>query len=237
MSLGRRAVCEAIGTAILFVAIVGSGIMADHLAGGNTAIALLANSLATGGALFAMIATFGPYSGAHFNPVVTISDAWKGNMPWNAVPIYLVAQLVGALAGTAMANVMFGDAMFFVSHHVRAGAPLLLAEGVATFGLLTTIWGCSRRAPQLVAYAVSAYIVGAYWFTSSTSFANPAVTIARSLSDSFAGIRPSDAPWFIAAQLIGAAAATLAFHWIDPVGKTNIDLVVVPHPGASVSTG
>jgi len=202
--------------------------MAEHLAGGNVAIALLANALATGGALFAMIATFGKYSGAHFNPVVTISDAWQGGMPWSAVPLYAIAQILGALAGTAVANLMFGDPVFFASHHVRAGAAQLLAEFVATFGLLTTIWGCSRRAPRFVVFAVPAYIVGAYWFTSSTSFANPAVTIARSLSDTFAGIRPSDVPWFILAQIGGASAATLLFHWIDPARNTKASQAPCP---------
>lgn len=221
MTLGRRAACEAVGTAILLAAIIGSGIMAERLAAGNVAIALLANALATGGALFAVIATFGPYSGAHFNPAVTLSDAWRGGLPWNAVPIYLLAQILGALAGTAIANVMFGDPVFFASHHLRAGAAQVFSESVATFGLLATIWGCSRRSPQIVVFAVPAYIVGAYWFTSSTSFANPAVTIARSLSDTFAGIRPLDVPWFIAAQLAGAAAATLLFEWIDPAVATT----------------
>lgn len=203
--------------------------MAQRLAGGNVAIALLANTLATGGALFAIIATFGPYSGAHFNPVVTLSDAWQGGMPWTAVPAYIVAQIIGALVGAAIANVMFGDPVFFASQHSRAGPAQALGEAVATFGLLATIWGCSRRAPQLVAYAVSGYIVGAYWFTSSTSFANPAVTLARSLSDTFAGIRPVDVPVFIAAQLVGGAAATIFFHWIDPVRKKHIDPITVPH--------
>lgn len=225
----RRAACEAIGTAILLAAVVGSGIMAERLAGGNVAIALLANTLATGGALFAIIAAFGPYSGAHFNPVVTLSDAWQGGMPWSAVPTYIIAQVGGALAGTAAANLMFGDPIFFASHHARFGAGQVLGEFVATFGLVATIWGCARRTPRLVAFAVSAYIVGAYWFTSSTSFANPAVTIARSLSDTFAGIRPIDVPLFVLAQLVGGAAATLLFHWIEPVRKSEADPITVPH--------
>jgi glycerol uptake facilitator-like aquaporin len=229
VSLGRRAACEGVGTAILLAAVIGSGIMAQRLSGGNTAIALLANTLATGGALFAIIATFGPYSGAHFNPVVTLADAWRGGMPWGAVPAYLAAQIAGGLAGTAIANTMFGDPVFFASERVRAGPAQALGEAVATFGLLVTIWGCSRRAPQLVAYAVSGYIVGAYWFTSSTSFANPAVTIARSLSDTFAGIRPVDVPAFITAQLVGGATATVFFHWVDPVQRKQIDPITVPH--------
>lgn len=236
VSLQRRVACEAVGTAILLAAVVGSGIMAERLAGGNIAIALLANTLATGGALFAVIATFGPYSGAHFNPVVTLADAWQGGMGWRSVPAYILAQIIGALAGVAIANVMFGDPVFFPSHHARAGIEQALSEAVATFGLLATIWGCARRAPQLVAFAVPAYIVGAYWFTSSTSFANPAVTIARSLSDTFAGIRPIDAPVFIIAQLTGGAAATLLFHWIDPVRKSETDPVTVPHKRLAART-
>jgi len=237
VSFSRCIACEAVGTALLLAAVVGSGIMAERLSGGNTAVALLANTLATGGVLFAIIATFGPYSGAHFNPVVTLADAWQGGMPWKAVPGYIIAQIIGALAGVALANMMFGDPLFFASHHVRAGAAQALAEFVATFGLLATIWGCSRRAPQLVAFAVSSYIVGAYWFTSSTSFANPAVTIARSLSDTFAGIRPADAPLFIMAQLVGGLAATALFHWIDPVRKTQTDPIVVPHERIAQRSG
>ena len=194
---------------------------------------LLANTLATGGALFALIATFGPYSGAHFNPVVTLADAWQGGLPWRAVGGYIVAQIAGAIAGTVTANLMFGDPAFFASHHIRSGPAQLLGEFAATFGLLATIWGCSRRAPNLVAQAVAAYIVGAYWFTSSTSFANPAVTIARSLSDTFAGIRPADVPPFIFAQLAGGAAATFFFQWIDPVRETAVDPLTVPHKGLS----
>jgi glycerol uptake facilitator-like aquaporin len=229
VTLARRAACEAVGAAILLAAVIGSGIMAERLSGGNTAIALLANTIATGGALFAIIAAFGPYSGAHFNPVVTLSDAWQGGMPWSAVPVYIAAQIGGALAGTAAANLMFGEPIFFTSHHVRAGAAQGFAEAVATFGLVAVIWGCARRAPQLVAFAVAAYIVGAYWFTSSTSFANPAVTIARSLSDTFAGIRPADVPLFVFAQLVGGAGATVFFHWLDPVRKKKIDPITVPH--------
>lgn len=237
VSFGRRLACEGVGTAILLAAVVGSGIMAQRLSGGNNAVALLANTLATGGALFAVIATFGPYSGAHFNPVVTLADAWQGGMSWRGVPAYIAVQIAGAIAGVAAANVMFGDPIFFASQRVRTGAPQALGEAIATFGLLATIWGCSRRAPQLVAFAVPAYIVGAYWFTSSTSFANPAVTIARSLSDTFAGIRAADVPTFIVAQLIGGAAATLLFHWIDPVRKSEVDPVTVPHKRLAQRSG
>ncbi len=229
MSLARRAVCEAVGTAMLLAGVVGSGIMAERLAGGNVAIALLANTLATGGVLLAIIAAFGPYSGAHFNPVVTLADAWQGGLPWSAAPVYIGAQIAGALIGVVAANVMFGDPMIFASHHVRAGPAQGLAEAIATFGLLATIWGCARRSPQLVTFAVPAYIAGAYWFTASTSFANPAVTIARSLSDTFAGIRPADVPVFILAQLVGGFAATLLFHWIDPVRISATDPLTVPH--------
>ncbi|HXF34248.1 MAG TPA: MIP/aquaporin family protein [Candidatus Acidoferrales bacterium] len=226
VSYGRRLACEAVGTALLLAGVVGSGIMAERLAGGNTALALLANTLATGSVLFAIISAFGPYSGAHFNPVVTLADAWQDGMPWKAVPGYVAAQTIGALAGVAIANVMFGEPLFSASHHVRAGAGQVFGECVATFGLVAIIWGCSRRAPQAVAFAVAAYIVGAYWFTASTSFANPAVTVARSLSDTFAGIRPVDAPSFIAAQLVGGLAATALFHWIDPVRKARAGAVI-----------
>src|SRR5579884_1824387 len=202
VSLARRATCEATGTAILLTAIIGSAIMAQRLAAGDGALSLLANALATGGALLAVIAAFGPYSGGHFNPLVTLSQAWQGNIPWRGVPVYILAQLAGAVTGVAIADLMFGAQVF--------------SETVATFGLVATISCCSRRASGLVPFAVPAYIMGAYWFTSSTSFANPAVTIARSLSDSFAGIRPVDVPMFILAQIVGAAAATLLFQWLDP---------------------
>ncbi|HET7814495.1 MAG TPA: MIP/aquaporin family protein, partial [Candidatus Baltobacteraceae bacterium] len=195
----------------------------------NAAIALLANSIATGGALVCLIAAFGPISGAHFNPAVTIADAMQKGVPWRDVPAYICSQIAGALAGVACANVMFGLPVFFVSHHARSGAPVLLGEFVATFGLLAVIWGCVRFGSATVPFAVAGYIVGAYWFTSSTSFANPAVTIARSFSDTFAGIRPADAPAFILVQLLGAVAATLLFAWLVPVGKQDAEEVLVPH--------
>jgi glycerol uptake facilitator-like aquaporin len=216
VSLARRATCEATGTAILLTAIIGSAIMAQRLAAGDGALSLLANALATGGALLAVIAAFGPYSGGHFNPLVTLSQAWQGKIPWRGVPVYILAQLAGAVTGVAIADLMFGDPVFLASQHARAGAAQVFSETVATFGLVATISCCSRRASGLVPFAVPAYIMGAYWFTSSTSFANPAVTIARSLSDSFAGIRPVDVPMFILAQIVGAAAATLLFQWLDP---------------------
>ncbi|HEY4440431.1 MAG TPA: aquaporin, partial [Candidatus Elarobacter sp.] len=204
----KPAAAEFVGTALLLAAVVGSGIMAERLCGGNVGLALLANALATGGALVALILAFGPISGAHFNPAVTLCDAWRGGVAWRAVPAYCGAQVAGALGGTALADVLFGLPPFFASHHARGGILLAGSELLATFGLLATIWGCVRSRAEATPYAVAAYIVGAYWFTPSTSFANPAVTIARSLTDTFAGIRPADAPGFIIAQLLGAAAAT-----------------------------
>jgi len=192
--MSRRLTAEFVGTAFLLAGIVGSGIMAERLAGGNVAVALLANTLATGGVLVAIILAFGLISGAHFNPAVTLADALQGGLKWTDVPAYIIAQLTGAVAGVALANVMFGEPIFFVSHHARHGLPILLGEFVATFGLLAVIWGCSRYRSNLTAFAVASYIVGAYWFTASTSFANPAVAIARSLSDTFAGIAPADVP-------------------------------------------
>ena len=215
-TLTRRAAAEAVGTALLLAAVVGSGIMGERLSGGHVGIALLANTIATGAALVALILTFGPISGAHFNPAVTLVDAWAGGRPWREVPIYLVAQVVGAFAGVAAAHGMFSAPLFFASRQARAGGAQLFSEFVATFGLLAVIWGCARARPADVAYAVGGYITAAYWFTASTSFANPAVTLARSASDTFAGIRPADAPGFIAAQLTGAAAATLLFRWLLP---------------------
>jgi glycerol uptake facilitator-like aquaporin len=211
VTLARRATAEAVGSALLLAGVVGSGIMAERLAGGNVALALLANALATGGVLVAIILAFGPISGAHFNPAVTLVDAANGGLPWRDVPAYLAAQTGGAVAGVVVANVMFGEPAVFFSHHARNGAPVLLAEFVATFGLLAVIWGCTRHQSHLTAFAVAAYIVGAYWFTASTSFANPAVTIARSLSNTFAGIAPRDVPAFIVAELLGAFAATALF--------------------------
>jgi glycerol uptake facilitator-like aquaporin len=214
--LARRAAAEAVGTALLLAAVVGSGIMGAKLSGGNVALALLANTVATGAALVALILTFGPLSGAHFNPAVTLADAFAGGRPWGEVPVYLVAQVGGAFAGVAVAHGMFSAPLFFASRQARAGGAQLFSEFVATFGLLAVIWGCARTRPVGVACAVGAYITSAYWFTASTSFANPAVTLARSASDTFAGIRPVDAPGFIVAQLAGAAAATIFFRWLLP---------------------
>jgi glycerol uptake facilitator-like aquaporin len=212
--LDRRAVAEAVGTALLLAAVVGSGIMGERLAGGNVAVALLANTLATGAALVALILTFGPISGAHFNPAVTLAAAAQGGLAWPAVPVYVAAQVAGAFAGVAVAHVMFDEPLFAASRHARAGLPQLVSEFVATFGLLAVIWGCVRSRAAAVPFAVAAYITAAYWFTASTSFANPAVTMARSATDTFAGIRPADAPGFVVAQLVGAAAATGLFRWL-----------------------
>jgi len=236
----RRIVAEATGTALLLAAVVGSGIMGERLAGGNVAMALLANTLATGAMLVALILTFGPISGAHFNPAVTLADASQGGLPWREVPGYVAAQLFGAFLGVAAAHLMFGEPVFSVSRHVRAGGAQIFSEFVATFGLLAVIWGCARfRSPPLTnqaPFAVGAYITGAYWFTASTSFANPAVTLARSASDTFAGIRPQDAPGFILAQLAGAAAATLLFRWLAPSLPRDAAAVVVSHPSETEAT-
>ncbi len=215
-SLARRVVAEFAGTLFLLAAVVGSGIMGDRLAAGNTAIALLANSVATGAALVAIILAFGSISGAHLNPAVTLADAWQGGIAWRETPAYIAAQVAGAFAGVAAAHLMFGLPLFSASTHARAGSAQLLSEFIATFGLLAVIWGCVRHRPSTVPFAVGAYIAAAYWFTSSTSFANPAVTLARSLSNTFAGIRPADAGGFVAAQLAGAFAATLLFRWLVP---------------------
>jgi len=217
VSLARRAVAEAIGTAFLLATVVGSGIMAENLAGGNGAIALLANTIATGAGLVALILAFASVSGAHFNPVVTVADASQGGgVAWRDVPAYIVAQIAGAFGGVAIANVMFEKPALFASTHPRSGIAQMTAEVVATFGLLSVIFACGRRRPSMVPFAVGAYITAAYWFTSSTSFANPAVTLARTMSDTFAGIRPIDAPGFIVAQIVGAAAATFVFRWMVP---------------------
>lgn len=210
----RRITAEFLGTLFLLAAIVGSGIMGDRLSSGNVAIALLANSIATGAALMALILAFGPISGAHFNPVVTLADAWQGETVWRDVPPYIAAQIAGALAGVAVAHLMFGETLFLASSHVRSGPAQLLSEFIATFGLMAVIWGCGRPRPAAVPYAVGAYIAAAYWFTSSTSFANPAVTLARAMTNTFAGIRPLDVPGFILFQIAGALAASLLFRWL-----------------------
>jgi glycerol uptake facilitator-like aquaporin len=219
--VARRAVAEALGTAFLLAAVVGSGIMGERLAGGNVAIALLANTLATGAMLVALILTFGPISGAHLNPAVTLAEASQGGLAWHEAAYYMAAQILGAFAGVAAAHLMFGAPLFFASRHIRSGNAQLFSEFIATFGLLAVICGCARLRSSAVPFAVGAYITGAYWFTSSTSFANPAVTLARAASDTFAGIRPADAPGFILAQFAGATAATLLFRWLVPKETTH----------------
>src|SRR3954465_10544724 len=203
--------------------------MAERLAGGNVAIALLANTIATGAGLVALILTFGPISGAHFNPVVTLADASQGGVAWRDVLPYLIGQIGGAFVGAACAHIMFSEPLFSASHHVRSGTAQLVSEFIATFGLLSVIWGCSRGRPSSTPFAVGAYITAAYWFTSSTSFANPAVTLARAASDTFAGIRPADVPGFLVAQLLGAAAATALFRWLVPALPEAAPDVIVPH--------
>ena len=217
----RALVAEFAGTALLLAAIVGSGIMGEQLAGGNVAIALLANSLATGAALVALILAFGPISGAHFNPVVSFANASQRGLTWSRACGYALAQFAGAILGVGVADYMFRQPLYALSRHARAGVPQAFSEVVATFGLLAVIWGCSRRRPSAVSFAVGAYITAAYWFTSSTSFANPAVTVARSLTDTFAGVRPVDVPAFVLAQVVGAIAATALFRWLYGAGAIS----------------
>ena len=233
--LSRRLVSEAIGTAMLLAAVVGSGIMADRLSGGNDGVALSANAIATAAALVALILTFGTISGAHFNPAVSVADASQGGLRWHDVPAYVAAQVLGAVCGVWTAHAMFGERLLMLSVHARSGPAQLLSEYVATFGLVSVIWGCSRRRSEVVPFAVAAYIAAAYWFTASTSFANPAVTLARALTDTFAGIRPADVPGFIVAQLAGAATATLLFRWLVPSLPQSADRVAVPHSDMSPS--
>jgi glycerol uptake facilitator-like aquaporin len=219
--LSKRVVAEALGTFFLLAAVIGSGIMAERLASGNTAIALLANTVATGAALVALIIAFGPISGAHFNPVVTLSFAWRRHLAWRDVPFYTLAQLLGGLLGVMTANVMFGLPAILLSQHPRTGMAQLFSEFIATFGLVSVILAASRWHVAVVAIAVGAYITAAYWFTSSTSFANPVVTGARCLSDTFTGIRSSDAPGFILAQFAGGFAAAVLCRWLMPAEESN----------------
>jgi glycerol uptake facilitator-like aquaporin len=220
-SMLKKLVAEFLGTAFLLAVVVGSGIMAQTLSSGNTAIALLANALATGAGLIALILMFGNLSGAHFNPVVTLSEAWQKNLPTQLILPYIVAQILGAFAGVAAAHGMFDLPVFFSSTHIRTGASQWWSECIATFGLIAVIISTSRTRPATTPFAVAAYITAAYWFTSSTSFANPAVTLARSMSDTFAGIRPVDAPGFIVAQLVGTACATVLFNWLYPKSSSQ----------------
>jgi glycerol uptake facilitator-like aquaporin len=215
-SLSRRLTAEFLGTVFLLAAVVGSGVAAERLSGGNVALALLANAIATGAALIALIFTFGSISGAHFNPAGTLADALEGGLTWPEASGYVPVQVLGGVAGTVVAHLMFGLPVISISNHIRSGPAQFLSEFFASFGLLSVIWGCSRLRSTTVPFAVAAYITAAYWFTSSTSFANPAVTIARSMTDTFAGIRPIDVPLFITAQLFGALGATLLFRWLVP---------------------
>jgi glycerol uptake facilitator-like aquaporin len=212
--LARRTVSELIGTMLLVATVVGSGIMAERLAGGNIAVALLANAIATGAVLTALILTFGPISGAHLNPVVTLGATFNRALAQSDAAAYLGAQILGGVTGAIGANFMFGEPLVALSRHARSGGRQVVSEIVATFGLVLIIQICAKLQPRLVAFAVGGYITAAYWFTPSTSFANPAVTLARSLTDTFTGIRPVDAPLFIVAQLIGGALATLSTAWL-----------------------
>lgn len=214
MTLARRLTGEFLGTAFLLAVVIGSGIMGENLASGNVGIALLANTLATGAGLVALILTFGPISGAHFNPVVTLCDFWFKQISGRDASLYIAAQMAGAFAGVAAAHSMFDAPLFFASEHIRTGMAQWWSEFIATFGLLAVIISCSRTRPTSTPFAVAAYITAACWFTSSSSFANPAVTLARAASNTFAGIRPVDAPGFIVAQLLGAAAAVAIFKWL-----------------------
>ena len=228
--LPRRAVAEALGTLFLVGTVIGSGIMAERLSGGSVGLALLANTVATGAALVALILTLGPISGAHFNPAVTLVDASQRRLRWRDAPAYLVAQVVGGFVGAAAAHAMFEQPLLSASRHVRASFGELLGEFVATFGLICVIEGCVRHRREAVPFAVASYITAAYWFTSSTSFANPAVTLARAASDTFAGIRPADVPGFVVAQLVGAAAAMFLFRWLLPA--THERALAVPTSNA-----
>jgi glycerol uptake facilitator-like aquaporin len=228
-TLLRRVVAEFLGTGFLVAAVVGSGIMGERLAGGSVAIALLANTVATGSALVALILTFGPISGAHFNPAVTVADAIEKGVTLTVAACYVSAQCLGAIGGAITAHIMFQLPVISISQHVRSGSAQVFSEFVATFGLLCVIWSCSRLRSDMVAFAVGAYITAAYWFTASTSFANPAVTIARSLSDTFAGIRPTDAPLFLIAQFFGAIAATFFFRWLVPGLGTGANKILLAH--------
>jgi glycerol uptake facilitator-like aquaporin len=235
-SMSRRIAAEFAGTAFLVAAVVASGIMGERLSNGNLALALLANTVATGAALVALILTFGPISGAHFNPAVSLADATEGGLTWVQSFSYVAAQIAGGLAGAVVANLMFGLPAVSISQHVRSGSSQILSELVATFGLLCVIWACSRARSNAVAFAVGAYITAAYWFTASTSFANPAVTVARSLSDTFAGIRPVDVPLFVLSQLAGALAATLLFRWLAPALIQPKNVIIAREGEAATAT-
>src|SRR6202162_1687725 len=228
-NLRARLAAEFLGSAFLVAAVIGSGIMGERLPAGNVAIALLANTIATGAALVALIATFGPVSGAHLNPAVSLADAMEGGLSRTELPAYVLAQVIGGIGGAIAAHVMFGLPLVSVSRHNRSGPAQVFSEFIATFGLLSVIWGCSRSRSDAIPFAVGAYITTAYWFTSSTSFANPAVTIARCLSNTFAGIRPTDVPWFVLAQFLGGIAATLLFRQLVPNLLARAKEVLLAH--------
>ena len=228
-NLRKRVAAEFFGTLLLVATVVGSGIMAERLANGNVALALLANTIATGATLVALILAFGPISGAHLNPVVSVADALESGLSWPETLAYIPAQIFGGIGGTLLAHSMFSLPFVSLSRHVRSGSAQSVSEFTATFGLLCVIWGCSRSRSNVVPFAVGSYITAAYWFTASTSFANPAVTIARALSDTFAGIRPIDVPLFVTAQFAGGMAATLLFRWLVPSLPSTAKDVVVKH--------
>jgi len=232
-NLRARIVAEFLGTAFLVAAVIGSGIMAERLSAGNVALILLANTIATGAALVALILTFGPISGAHLNPVVSLADAIEGGLAWSQTLPYMAAQISGGICGTLAAHAMFGLPLVLLSSHIRGGPAQFFGEFIATFGLLSVIWGCSRSCASVVPFAVGSYITAAYWFTSSTSFANPAVTIARCLSDTFTGIRPGDVPLFVVAQFAGGIAATILFRWLRRDSPSGAKDVVMPHGAES----
>ncbi|HWC18192.1 MAG TPA: aquaporin [Terriglobales bacterium] len=237
-NLCRRAVAEFLGTLFLVTAVVGSGIMAERLAGGNVALALLANTIATGAALVALILTFREISGAHFNPAVSISVALAGGLSRRETLLYIAAQCIGGVIGAAAAHSMFGAPLYSLSHHSRSGPAQVFSEFVSTFGLMAVIWGCSKTRATMIPFAVGAYITAAYWFTASTSFANPAVTLARAFTNTFSGIRPQDAPAFVVAQFAGALAATMLFRWLLPQELTReAPRVLVPHPTERTGPG
>jgi glycerol uptake facilitator-like aquaporin len=220
--LNRRLVAELLGTAFLLAIVVGSGIMGERLSGGSVGLALLANALATGAGLLALIVVFAPISGAHFNPVVSLYSAMERHISWREAGLYTVYQIIGAVLGVLAAHVMFDVPIFELSHHVRSGVAQWWSEFVATFGLLAVIISASRSHYEMTSVAVAAYITAAYWFTASTSFANPAVTLARTLTDTFAGIRPCDSFGFIVMQLLGAVTADLVFRWLFVSGQKNV---------------
>jgi glycerol uptake facilitator-like aquaporin len=221
-SLKQRLFAEALGTALLVAVVIGSGIMGERLAAGNAAVALLGNTIATGAALVVLILVFGPVSGAHFNPVVSLSFAVQRQLKWAECLWYSAVQIMGGIAGALLAHLMFEMPLVQTSTHVRTGLGIWTGEFVASFGLLMTIIGCLRNRSEVVPYAVGLFITAGYWFTSSTSFANPAVTIARSLTNTFSGIRPTDIPGFVVAQILGSLAATAIFHWLAEPGDGKV---------------